>query len=135
MKMFSSEEQKNIDFIRVSACFRLEKILKKQGVLVAKKFIKKNKIQRYFLCTNQKNENLKYCLEFFLPAETKFSIKDRGYSNKKVDGDFYVLSYPGIRDHRFFAFSESEMEEILLESDVGIISLSEFVKKCRRVWE
>lgn len=106
--MFSSEEQKNIDFIRVSACCRLEKILKKQGVLVASeananqdqkskthlqtKFIKKNKIQGYFLCTNQKNENLKYCLEFFLPSKTKFSPKERGYANKKVDGDFYVLS-------------------------------------------
>ena len=133
--MFSSEEQKNIDFMRVSACCRLEKVLKKQGVLVEKKFIKKNKIQGYFLCTNQKSENLKYCLEFFLPAETKFSLKERGYSNKKVDGDFYVLSYPGIRDHRFFAFTESEMEEILLESEGEIIPLTEFTKKCRRVWE
>lgn len=81
--MFTEKEATNIDFIRVSACFRLEKILKKQGVLVEKKFIKKNKIQGYFLCTNQKNENLKYCLEFFLPAETKFSLKERGTLIKK----------------------------------------------------
>jgi hypothetical protein len=99
------------------------------------KFIKKNKIQGYFLCTNQKNENLKYCLEFFLPAETQFSLKERGYSNKKVDGDFCVLSYPSIRDHRFFAFTESEMEEIILESDAEIIPLTEFTRKCMRVWE
>ena len=133
--MFTEKEATNIDFIRVSACFRLEKILKKQGVFVEKKFIKKNKIQGYFLCINQKSESLKYCLEFFLPAETQFSLKERGYSNKKVDGDFYVLSYPGIRDHRFFAFSESEMEEILLESDAEIIPLTDFTRKCRRVWE
>ncbi len=41
------------------------------------------------------------------PAENKFSMKDSGYVDKKMDGD--------MRDRRFFAFSEGEIEEILLE--------------------
>ena len=35
----------------------------------------------------------------------------------------------------FLLSRKVEMEEILLESDAEVIPLTEFTRKCRRVWE
>ena len=40
-----------------------------------------------------------------------FNLQEKGYADKKVDGDFYIFCIPEPKNHRFWILTRKEMEE------------------------